>query len=64
MVFFCGVDARFIARLRQHPRWMSFRCVREGRVHGFDCGLTCRTGPRIVDMVELLHRTLYGEEPG
>ncbi len=64
VVFFCGVGSSFIARLRQHPRWMSFRCAREGRVHGFDCGLTCRTGPRIVDMVELLHRTLYGEEPG
>jgi iron complex transport system substrate-binding protein len=64
VVFFCGVNARFISRLREHPRWMSFRCVREGRVHGFDCGLTCRTGPRIVDMVALLHRTLYGEEPG
>lgn len=63
VVFFCGVNARFIPRLREHPLWMPFRCVREGRVHGFDCGLTCRTGPRIVDMVELLHRTLYGEEP-
>jgi len=62
MVFFCGVDSKFIRRLRQHPRWKPFRCVREGRVHGFDCGLTCRTGPRIVDMVELLHRTLYGGE--
>jgi iron complex transport system substrate-binding protein len=62
VVFFCGVDSRFISRLRQHPRWSSFRCVREGRVHAFDCGLTCRTGPRIVDMVALLHRTLYGEE--
>lgn len=64
VVFFCGVDARFIPRLREHPLWVAFRCVREGRVHGFDCGLTCRTGPRIVDMVALLHRTLYGEESG
>jgi iron complex transport system substrate-binding protein len=64
VAFFCGVDSRFILRLRQHPRWMSFRCAREGRVHRFDCGLTCRTGPRIVDMVELLHRTLYGDQPG
>jgi iron complex transport system substrate-binding protein len=64
VVFFCGVDSRFMTRLGQHPRWKSFRCVREGRVYGFDCGLTCRTGPRIVDMVALLHHTLYGKEPG
>jgi len=62
VVFFCGVDTRFIGRLRDHSRWRDFRSVREDRVYGFDCGLTCRTGPRIVDMVEMLHRTLYGEE--
>jgi len=35
------------------------QAVREGRLYQFDCGLTCRTGPRIVDMAELLFETLY-----
>jgi hypothetical protein len=28
-------------------------------LYQFDCGLTCRTSPRIVDMSELLFQTLY-----
>ena len=28
--------------------------------HRFPCELTCRFGPRIVDMTELLHHTMYG----
>jgi len=60
MIFLCGSDNNYIARLQAAPRWQSLSAIRNGNVHLFDCGLTCRTGPRIVDMAELLFRTLYG----
>ncbi|MBI4775824.1 MAG: ABC transporter substrate-binding protein [Deltaproteobacteria bacterium] len=61
VVFFCGYDRRFIPRLKEHPRWKQFKAVATNRVFMFDCNLTCRTGPRIVDMVELLYHTLYAD---
>ena len=61
VVFFCGYDRHFIPRLVKDPKWQSFRAVQSGQVYQFHCGLTCRTGPRIVDMAELLFKTLYEE---
>ena len=60
MIFLCGSDNNYISRLQAAPRWQTLSAIRNGNVHLFDCGLTCRTGPRIVDMAELLFRTLYG----
>jgi iron complex transport system substrate-binding protein len=59
MIFLCGTDLSYISRLKADPQWQSLTAVRNGRIHQFDCGLTCRTGPRIVDMAELLFQTLY-----
>jgi iron complex transport system substrate-binding protein len=59
MVFFCGSDHAFIPRLANDPNWRRLRAGQAGRLYQFDCGLTCRTGPRIVDMAELLFETLY-----
>ena len=59
MVFFCGYDRQFIPRLQADSNWRSLKAVKTGRVYQYDCGLTCRTGPRIVDMAELLFNTLY-----
>ena len=59
MVFFCGSDRTFIPRLANDPDWRRLQAVQAGRLYQFDCGLTCRTGPRIVDMAELLFETLY-----
>ena len=59
MIFLCGSDNNYISRLQADPQWQSLSAIRNGNVHLFDCGLTCRTGPRIVDMAELLFRTLY-----
>ena len=59
MVFFCGSDRAFIPRLANDPNWRLLQAVQTGRLYQFDCGLTCRTGPRIVDMTELLFETLY-----
>jgi iron complex transport system substrate-binding protein len=59
VVFFCGSDRTFVPRLRADEKWRTLRAVRDQRVYQFDCGLTCRTGPRIVDMAELLHDTLF-----
>ena len=62
MVFFCGYDRQFIARLKSDSNWRALKAVQTGRVYQYDCGLTCRTGPRIVDMAELLFNTLYNED--
>ena len=63
VVFFCGYDRRFVPMLKDHPQWKRFKAVVTDRVYMFDCNLTCRTGPRIVDMVELLYATLHGDGP-
>jgi len=60
MIFFCGYDRQFITRLKADSKWQSLKAIRTGRLYQYDCGLTCRTGPRIVDMAELLFDTLYG----
>lgn len=59
MIFFCGYDRLFIPRLKADSKWLALKACRNGRLYQFDCGLTCRTGPRIVDMAELLFNTLY-----
>lgn len=58
-IFLCGTDPGYISRLKANPRWRALAAIRNGKIHQFDCGLTCRTGPRIVDMAELLFQTLY-----
>lgn len=61
MIFICGTDSSYLTRLENDPRWQSLRAVRNSSFYQFDCGLTCRTSPRIVDMAELLFTTLYKE---
>ncbi len=60
MIFLCGTDRSYISRLQADPLWQGLAAVHHGNIHLFDCGLTCRTGPRIIDMAELLFQTLYG----
>jgi iron complex transport system substrate-binding protein len=60
MIFLCGSDHSYISRLQADPQWQSLAAIRNKKIHLFDCGLTCRTGPRIVDMAELLFQALYG----
>ncbi|ROR03196.1 ABC transporter substrate-binding protein [Desulfosoma caldarium] len=57
IVFLCEPSLAFL--LRQDSRWSSCTAVREGFVRVFPCGLTCRAGPRIVDMTEQLHRMVW-----
>ena len=59
MVFICGTDMNILLRLKADSRWCELTAVKTGRIYQFDCGLTCRTGPRIVNMAELLFQTLY-----
>lgn len=59
IIFFCGSDPSYISRLQADHKWQSLKAIRNGNIHLFDCGLTCRTGPRIIDMAELLFQTLY-----
>lgn len=60
MIFICGSDKSYPARLKADQKWQELRAVEKNRLYQFDCGLTCRTSPRIVDMAELLFQTLYG----
>ena len=60
VVFNCGFDLNALPGVVNKPEWRSLKAVQSGKVFRFDCSLTCRTGPRIVDMVELLFNTLYG----
>jgi iron complex transport system substrate-binding protein len=60
VVFNCGFDLNSLPKIANKPEWRSLKAVQSDNVFTFDCSLTCRTGPRIVDMVELLFDTLYG----
>jgi iron complex transport system substrate-binding protein len=60
-IFFC--DPALLDRLPADPVWKTTRAVREGRVRVFDCGLTCRSGPRIVDMTEALQEAVLNPPP-
>ena len=59
VIFNCGYDFKAIADIVDKSVWQSLQAALSGNVFTFDCALTCRTGPRIVDMVELLFKTLY-----
>jgi iron complex transport system substrate-binding protein len=58
-IFFC--EPYIADMLKAHPDWRGVDAVRNDRIFVFDCGLTCRSGPRIVNMVEYLARSLYPE---
>ena len=62
LIFNCGFDLNATAAIADQPEWRSLKAVQSGNVFTFDCALTCRTGPRIVDMVELLFKTLYADK--
>jgi iron complex transport system substrate-binding protein len=59
VIFNCGFDLKTLSGIADKSEWQSLQAVRSGNVFRFDCALTCRSGPRIVDMVELLFKTLY-----
>lgn len=56
IIFFCEPHIR--ALLEADPNWQQVSAVRNGRIFVFDCGLTCRSGPRIVDMAEELNKVV------
>ncbi len=56
IIFFCEPHIRDL--LEQDPEWRKTSALRHGRVFIYDCGLTCRSGPRIVDMCEELSRAV------
>lgn len=58
-IFLCEPHIRKL--LEQDGEWQKVTAVRTGRLFIFDCGLTCRSGPRIVDMVEGLAKAIHPE---
>ncbi len=65
VIFFCERELK--DRINGEPGWKSIKAVQKGRIYCFPCGLTCRSGPRIVDMVEklamALHPTIFEARP-
>ncbi len=57
IIFFCEQDLK--EKIRKSVSWKSIRAVRKNKIYCFPCGLTCRSGPRIVDMVEELAKVLH-----
>lgn len=57
VIFTC--EGFITGALRSDPLWMQVDAVKHHRLYVFDCGLTCRSGPRIVDMVEALTEALH-----
>ena len=57
VLFFCEEYIREI--LLEDETWKNVSAVRNSRIFIFDCGLTCRSGPRIVDMVEQLAEAIH-----
>jgi iron complex transport system substrate-binding protein len=60
-VIFC-CEPHILDHLRVNPVWQAVSAVRHNRLHVFDCGLTCRSGPRIVDMLESLANVLHNRK--
>lgn len=56
IIFFCEPHIKGL--LANDPDWQTVSAVRHGRVYVYDCGLTCRSGPRIVDMAEKLNEAV------
>lgn len=55
---------RLLEVLRERNGWRELTAVREGRVYPVDPDLTVRTGPRIMDGLELLAGIIQGREAG
>ncbi len=63
IIFFCEPGIKDF--LLHDPDWRRVSAVRNNRIFIYDCGLTCRSGPRIVDMAEALHQAImYVESLG
>lgn len=57
IIFFCEPT---IEPLLLHDEvWLHCSAVRSGHIHVLPCGLTCRAGPRIVDMTEQLAQIVF-----
>ena len=56
IIFFCKPEIK--TYLENDAQWAKVSAVRNGRIYLYDCGLTCRSGPRIVDMAEELNRAV------
>ena len=56
IIFLC--EPRIRACLENDAEWARVNAVRNGRIYLYDCGLTCRSGPRIVDMAEELNKVV------
>jgi len=57
LIFYC--EGFITEAIRTAAGWSGIDAVKEGQLFVFDCGLTCRSGPRIVDMVEELARVMH-----
>jgi len=59
VIFFC--EHGLTQKIYADPAWKNINAVISKKVFHFPCGLTCRSGPRIVDMVERLAHSIHPE---
>lgn len=57
VIFYC--EGFITEAINRDVGWCAVDAVKTGRLFVFDCGLTCRSGPRIVDMVEGLAKAMH-----
>lgn len=57
VVYFC--EPFILNLMEDDPQWREVKALRNKRYFLFDCGLACRSGPRIVDMVEQLAKAIH-----
>lgn len=63
-VYLCGWTGEMIERLAVTPGWRDCRAIRQGRVIELPCGLACRPGPRVGQLVSRLARALHPDLVG
>jgi iron complex transport system substrate-binding protein len=54
-------EALTVERLARRPGWSALKAVKAGRVKLLDGDIVSRAGPRFVDALELMSKTLYPE---
>ncbi len=59
VVYVCGWDEDQVAELKGLPGWRATRAVNSSQVAILPCGLACRPGPRVGQLVENLARVLH-----
>ncbi|BBO87888.1 helical backbone metal receptor [Desulfosarcina ovata] len=62
VLYGCGWDLKADDPIFEQEGWNQVDAVRQHRIHGFPCALTCRAGVHLGDFVAWLASLIYSEE--